>query len=521
VPDEVGGDGAEPSRIRHHTLVDTPGMYHEVGWSLSFKQRINFRRARQGDDRVVAVPVPLLEKPGIDMNLDSAPLGEAFRGDYPESYEEPTGELQRILRNQVAQLGAAMPAGRPPAAIVERLRARREGHPDLAQFELLPRGGGFPAVVARGEVVMTAEAYGASDVRQLLQSRGFERRRGVRKERVGALVRLRHPSLSMAQVRREVEELRGRKITVWPNCMATLAAVGKGIGGPEPVDGPGSSSAPGSASSGPQVQVAVIDTGIPQETRGDGWLNAVPRTDDNIDLLRVLPSPADPYLDFQSGHGTFVAGIVQRVAPGATIRVYRAADTDGFATDDDIADAMTQAADDGAHIINLSLGGRAPDDEEPRAVADAVKAIRQRSGTQVVIVAAAGNYGDEVPCWPAAIDGVEAVAGLRADLSPAQWSSRGTWVRFSAVAEGIRSTFVTGSESPDFDPEPEVFPPDAWALWTGTSFAAPQIAGAVARICQETGLDPREAVDELDRRGLPVDGFGKAMHVLEGIFDQG
>jgi hypothetical protein len=52
-------------------------------------------------------------------------------------------------------------------------------------------------------------------------------------------------------------------------------------------------------------------------------------------------------------------------------------------------------------------------------------------------------------------------------------------------------------------------------VWTGTSFAAPQIAGAVARLCQD-GLEPRAALDELLRRGRPIKDFGAAVEILPG-----
>ena len=85
------------------------------------------------------------------------------------------------------------------------------------------------------------------------------------------------------------------------------------------------------------------------------------------------------------------------------------------------------------------------------------------------------------------------------------------------MAEGIRSTYVPGVESPIFDLAPDTFGADAWALWSGTSFAAPQIAGAVARISYEEGVAPRAAVDKLDQYGKGVDGFGKAMRILQGL----
>jgi subtilisin family serine protease len=295
-----------------------------------------------------------------------------------------------------------------------------------------------------------------------------------------------------------------------------------GIGSPSPAaaPAPGSVAGPVTLPGGPgraPIKVAVIDTGIPRAQRADGLLNAIPRTEDNIDELDILPAGPDGLLDYQAGHGTFVAGVIARVAPQAELRMYRAADTDGFATDFDIAEAILRAHADGAQIINLSLGVRTVDDQPPPATAAAVAKVRADSNEQTVIVAAAGNHGDNVKVWPADLDGVESVAGLTAYLTPAPWSSYGDKVRFSTVAEGIRSTYVSGVESPVFDPSPDSFGADAWAFWSGTSFAAPQIAGAVARVCQEEGLAPRAAVDKLDDFGKSIAGYGKAMRILQGL----
>ena len=90
-----------------------------------------------------------------------------------------------------------------------------------------------------------------------------------------------------------------------------------------------------------QIVVAVIDTGIDEHMRGDGWLNEVGRrSNDNIDLLDVFSSigtPALPILDDGAGHGTFVAGIIRQVDPQAKIVVYRALDTSGLASEEAIA----------------------------------------------------------------------------------------------------------------------------------------------------------------------------------------
>jgi hypothetical protein len=447
------------------------------------------------------------------MNLTDAPLGYAFEGDYPESYGDLAVNLQQVLQRQLDELDRIGSPARD-AEILGILRGRRCGREDLPQLDIRPRRGGSDCLLARGEIVMPATAYADPKVQDTLKSRGFD----GHTDRRGGLVRLRQPAVFLPDVESALDITGSLGASGWPNYIATMAAVGKGIGGPEPVPGLGEFSRYGLTSAGTPARVAVIDTGIPiDKRRSDGWLDLIGRTEDNRDLLDVLPAGPDGYLDFQAGHGTYVAGIVQRVAPGAEIRVYRAADTDGFATDDDIADAILWAFEDDAQIINLSLGGRTADDQPPRAMAEAVSMIRSSSRDEVVIVAAAGNYGDDAPCWPAALPGVEAVAGLTAHLAPARWSSHGD-VRFSTVAEGIRSTFVTGRESPIFDRFPETFPEDAWALWSGTSFAAPQIVGAVARICQEVkDMTPRLAVEKLHERAKPIAGFGRAMRILNGI----
>jgi thermitase len=464
------------------------------------------------------------------MKFEKDRLGYAFEDDYPESYgPEDRARLRAILPTQVAQLGRGDPAA--DARVIGILIGRRCGDQERAQPELLTRRDGSVCLVARGELVLPAAEQDSGAARRVLAGYAAQRP-GIAAE-PGAYVRFRRPAASASDVDRVIDSCAVAKVPAWPNYLATMAAVGKGLGGAEPAPRPpATQGAPGApravapAGAGPQaftaappaaapVLIAVIDTGIPAARRSDGWLD-IARTPDNIDLLDVLPAGPDGLLDYGAGHGAFVTGIIQRVAPRAEVRMYRAADTDGFATDNDIADAILRAHDEGAQIINLSLGIRTADDTPPPAIAEALATVRRDSAGATVVVAAAGNYGDRSTVWPAAFDGVEAVAGLTAYLTPAPWSSYGD-VRFSTVAEGIRSTYVSGTESPVFDPQPDEFGADAWALWSGTSFAAPQIAGAVARMSYEEGIEPRAAVDKLDAYGKEIVGYGKAMRILQGI----
>jgi thermitase len=321
-------------------------------------------------------------------------------------------------------------------------------------------------------------------------------------------VRLRNAHLGPADLADILSGLAARGIRAGRNYMVAQAPIGKSLGGPEPDSGAGpfgQYQVP-PASGGPAV--AVIDTGITAEQRTDGWLARIARNG-NVDPLDVLPQPGR--LDPMAGHGTFVSGIIEQVAPGAAIDMYRALDTDGLATEADLADAMVTAVGAGAGILSLSFGCQTVDDEEPVAFRAALDLI----GTSALLVAAAGNFGDERRVWPAAFPSVVAVAALDAQLQPTGWSSRGSWVEFSTVGEGLLSTYVTGTE--DTNSAPEVFPADAWGRWTGTSFAAPQIAAYVARRCQELGLDPPAARDAILNEGTEVPGFGRAVRILPGM----
>jgi subtilisin family serine protease len=447
------------------------------------------------------------------MNFEEDRPGYAFEDDYPESYDPPDlARLRAILPQQIGQLGAAGAVA--DAQLLGVLTGRRcANDTGRAQVETRRRRDGSACLVARGEVLLLAAD--AAAVRDRFDD--YEELGPSGPAKPAAYVRMRPRRVAPSEVDRKVDECAAAKVTAWPHYVATMAAVSKGLGGPEPAK-PAAPTPAGLKSAAPagQVRVAIIDTGIAPVSRADDWLS-VERTAGNVDELDVLPAGPDGLLDYSAGHGTFVAGIVQRVAPGAEVRMYRAADTDGFATDGDIAAAILQAHDEGAQIINLSLGIRTVDDTPPPATAAAVATVLAESGGATVIVAAAGNLGDESAVFPAALPGVQAVAGLTAHLAPAEWSCYGADIAFSTVAEGIRSTYVTGTESPVFDPAPDEFDGDAWAVWSGTSFAAPQIAGAVARISYDENIGVRAAMDKLAAYGKPIAGYGKAMRILKGI----
>lgn len=262
------------------------------------------------------------------------------------------------------------------------------------------------------------------------------------------------------------------------------------------------------------VTVAVIDTGI-QALRGTllrGYFSNQFEASD-VDDVRDPETPS--FLGPAAGHGTFIAGLIHCVAPGALVRSYLVANSLGFCDEEEIARAIDRAvADfnakkggaghDDALVINLSLGGYpfAGQSGLPHLLKFAVleAAIARVPGT-VAIVAAAGNCGSSDEFFPAAFKDVTGVAALddcRHDL----WahSNYGDWVNACARGVNLRGLFVEGDENPVYDTDKR---PETWngapsfATWSGTSFAAPLVAAQIAIVAAELGTDARQAGQKL------------------------
>jgi subtilisin family serine protease len=211
-----------------------------------------------------------------------------------------------------------------------------------------------------------------------------------------------------------------------------------------------------------------------------GW-NYVGDDADTRDVALGVDSNDDGVVDDAVGHGTFVAGLVSLVAPSAKILPYRVLDSDGVGNVYIAYQAILDATASGADVINLSFGS--PAKGSSHLLSDAIKSA-QRAG--VVVVAAAGNDGTTHQQYPAAQTEVLSVAALDGTALPT-FSSRGKWVDVSAPGVGIVGPLPGGR----------------YALWAGTSTAAPFVAGQVALM---RSLAPslsaktlREAVDKTSR----------------------
>jgi len=400
------------------------------------------------------------------------------------------------------------------------VRQRRAGRTDRTQFALIPDKHGGSTLAAVTQLLIRAEAL--QGVRRLLDAYNLD------VEPVTALddrvVRLRGGDRDPIELAHLAANLRRQGVPISANYMTPMGYMKSAVASPEPTAG-ARPDWPMSADEQEQekspVRVVIIDTGVYGD-RDDGWLAGL---DTGINREDLDDMPRDDFLDLAAGHGSFCAGIVQQIVPDARIEVRKELDSNGFAHELRVARRLVhevrKGLEAGQHVIvNLSFGAETADDERPVALGVALEIIDEQSreaGLETVVVAAAGNFGHDRPCYPAAFPTVTAVAALTQGMLPAEWSSRGAWVDVSTIGEGVRSTFVPGTESPSLDYDFEEFPHNAWALWSGTSFAAPQVAGAIAKIAIDGGVTPTEAKRRLLKEAGEIPLYGKRVEILPRI----
>jgi hypothetical protein len=251
------------------------------------------------------------------------------------------------------------------------------------------------------------------------------------------------------------------------------------------------------------VRVAILDTGtavVDPPARLAG-MDVHP----NPPAVGDVPSEdGDHYLDPVSGHGTFVAGVIEHLTPGCRFEMFEVLTTYGDGTESEIAqvlwDLSQRPEHERPHIVNLSFGSYSPVGME--MLAEAVAAVYE-SGAAVV--ASAGNDATCVPSYPAALPNVVSVGALDADGRPAAYTNYGPWVRACTRGTDVISLFFEGFNGDEL-PDAAGIDPDAfegWARWSGTSFAAPRVVAALARRVGDN-LSPHAAIDDvIHAKGLP------------------
>ncbi|MCE7988755.1 MAG: hypothetical protein DYG89_46970 [Caldilinea sp. CFX5] len=219
---------------------------------------------------------------------------------------------------------------------------------------------------------------------------------------------------------------------------------------------------------GAGITVALLDTGVDLDhtlllsrlTTGydfvadDGWPDDEPNGIDDDE---------DGRTDEGSGHGTHIAGIIAMVAPAAKIMPVRVLNSDGGGTLFAIVQGLVYAVEQGADVVNMSFSAV---DSSPLLNA----AVQFALNRDVVLVAAAAGEDGYLE-FPAAYDGVIAVGATKTDDAVTDFSqSYANEVDVFAPGEWIFSTYLNGG----------------YAWWSGTSMAAPFVAGGAALLREQT-----------------------------------
>jgi membrane-anchored mycosin MYCP len=207
----------------------------------------------------------------------------------------------------------------------------------------------------------------------------------------------------------------------------------------------------------------------------------------------------DTTLLFRSwdGHSTLIADLLLAGAPAARPELRAVTlDAAGGTTAWEAAKAMAAFAGTGIDILNLSVGCATVDGQPPFVIARAIELLTP----QVLVIAAAGNHGNDTPwlrsapIWPAALPDVVAVGATDAAYSPDL-----PWVACTATGTVVSGAYLTGLVRllPDADhPDGPVQEFHGFASWQGTSFAAARVSAAIAAAMQP-GQTAREALDTL------------------------
>ncbi len=278
-----------------------------------------------------------------------------------------------------------------------------------------------------------------------------------------------------------------------------------------------------------------------QEALAQHELTVAAATGTTVDALRLpwetrdLVQPLLGLTDSHAGHGTFVTGLVHQTCPDARILNLRLLHSDGFSTEGSFLFALDwlrrrqlTALDIGdagglIDVVSLSLGFYS-ESTTPTDVGKVKDAIDELTKLGIVVVAAAGNDSTTRPFLPAGYgqtNDLVAATGARnaSGVTTAAFSNYGPWVSHWAPGNALVSTVPVwqgargpGLSTPDggVGPRLRTAPDDddlttGFAVWAGTSFATPVVAGYVA-----TALAADGYVSKADATARARDALKKA-----------
>jgi len=245
------------------------------------------------------------------------------------------------------------------------------------------------------------------------------------------------------------------------------------------------------------TKICIVDTGI---NRGHPFFDGV--------SISGNDSERWPWDRDNNGHGTQIAGIIASFSKYVTggrgriqLHITRGSGDDGDGYEFDLYIAIQQCIEAGVDIINVSIGSTGLSSMNDSLY----KRVVNEHG--ILLIAAAGNDGDETKHFPAAHSASIAVSSVNKKGEWSSFSNNGPWIELAAPGAGIKG--------PTFE--------DSYASRSGTSFASPFVAGASAilrthydpKICPSVALRYALAINAVVP-GAPITGInGNNMKPLD------
>lgn len=223
-----------------------------------------------------------------------------------------------------------------------------------------------------------------------------------------------------------------------------------------------------------RADLAILDTGLPRDwQQHPAGLEGVQEKAVIQNAIDALDENQDGLLDIQAGHGLFICGLVRQAEPSVGIDMYRVLNATGEGDEATIIATLECVLGTDVRVVSLSFGGfpASINDPEPPLAAT----IRKLTAAGKVIVAAAGNAGEdpefrERTMFPASMPEVIAVGAFSStNGKKTRWPSSNPGETY-ALGVGLVSTYVGWAHGRHEPAE------NAWAVWNGTSFAAPLVA---------------------------------------------